>query len=71
MTNIAKEHGTLGSTVVMLQNEFLSTWLRDAAQATLPGGSLSSADRYLAKNNLVDASKSDEAVALEKEVQRD
>ena len=55
----------------MLQNEFLSTWLRDAAQATLPGGSLSSADRYLAKNNLVDASKSDEAVALEKEVQRD
>eukprot|EP00439_Symbiodinium_sp_Y106_P075066 s1439_g14.t1 len=29
-------------------------------RATLPGGSLSSADRYLAKNNLVDASKSDE-----------
>jgi len=29
-------------------------------RATFPGGSLSSADRYLAKNNLVDASKSDE-----------
>ena len=32
-----------------------------AAQAMFPGGSLSPADRYLAKNNLVDASKSDEA----------
>ena len=30
-------------------------------EATFPGGSLSPADRYLAKNNLLDASDSDEA----------